>query len=122
MLKKQSFTILITWILVITFLSLIDLSSIDIEIKTKYWIKFDKIVHFVFYFTLTFLLFNSFTVKKIKINAQLISVIIAVIYGIIIEILQDIVPTKRSFDYFDIVANTLGSLTMLIVLNYFKKK
>jgi VanZ family protein len=111
--KKSPLFFLFIWIFVITFLSLIDLSSINLKIKTNSWIKLDKIIHFIFYFTLTALLINYFK-NKIK-NYIIYCFFAAVIFGIIIEILQDIVPTKRSFDYFDILANSLGSLTIIMV-------
>jgi VanZ family protein len=112
-LKNNPLFFLISWFLVITFFSLIDLSTIDLNIETNTWLKLDKIVHFIFYFTLTALLLNYFE-NKIK-YYEIICFSTAIIYGIIIEIFQDIVPTKRSFDYFDILANTFGSFTMLLL-------
>ncbi|MFY7811800.1 MAG: VanZ family protein [Flavobacterium sp.] len=112
-LKKLSLFFLISWFFIITLLSLIDLSNIEIDIKNSSILKLDKIVHFLFYFLLTGFLINHLK-EKIK-NYLLYSLIIAIIYGIIIEIFQDIVPTKRSFDYFDILANFTGSFTMLLI-------
>lgn len=115
-LKRSPLFLLFSWIITITFLSLVDLHDIDIKIEINPWLKLDKIVHFIFYFTLTGLLINYFKQSK-KISYPIyISFFLAVIYGILIEILQDIVPTRRSFDYNDMTANTLGSLIMVIIV------
>lgn len=115
-LKRAPLFLLFSWVITITFLSLVDLHDIDIKIEINPWLKLDKIVHFIFYFTLTGLLINYFKQSK-KISYPIyISFFLAVIYGILIEILQDIVPTRRSFDYNDMIANILGSLIIVIIV------
>lgn len=121
MLKKFSFLFLILWLVTITTLSLVDLSTIDIDLDTKSWIKLDKIIHFIFYFVFTALMINHYRNSNNQLKLVCIF-LVAVFYGIIIEILQDIVPTKRSFDYLDILANTLGTTTVITVFLFILKK
>ena len=120
--KKSPLFFLIGWIVVITFLSLVDLSSIDLQFDNPSFFKLDKIIHFLFYFVLFFLLINFFKTINIEKNANFLSLIIAIIYGIVIEVFQDIVPTKRNFDYYDILANSMGSISMFILLLTILKK
>ncbi len=74
----------------------------------------DKLVHFSFYFVFTVLGCLSFreidrrnTPLK-KVIVKLIS--LAVIYGIIIEILQGVATIDRDPDLLDVLANSLGAL------------
>ena len=79
----------------------------------------DKIFHFIAYSGLMWLWFQvfylrfSFSLKK----ALIVSAIIAIVFGIIIEILQGVITNTRVTDNNDILANTLGvSITGLILL------
>lgn len=79
----------------------------------------DKIVHFSMYFGLVVLwqlyYFSKNQIIRPKPNLWICG--IAIIFGIIIEILQDKITTYRSFEYFDILANTLGVVVGFIVLS-----
>lgn len=72
----------------------------------------DKIVHFIFYFLFVYLWSKAFNNKK-----NFLILCIAISYGIIIEILQEVVTQSRNFDYFDILANTIGAVTAFFILN-----
>ncbi len=107
----------------ITIASLASLNNIPkIEVPGK-----DKTIHFLFYFVLT-LLWNFALQKKIKHwSLKFIIVFVVVIYGIIIEILQEVLTRYREADIFDVMANSAGAFLALIVifwLNYktFEKK
>ncbi|WP_431132425.1 VanZ family protein [Psychroserpens mesophilus] len=80
----------------------------------------DKIYHFLAYAILTFLLHNYFTITTVK-RKVLLSVVIAVIYGIIIEVLQSIVTDFRTPDYHDVLANTAGALFLILLLRFKNK-
>jgi len=63
----------------------------------------DKVMHFFIYFFLTFLFFwNGFSLSK--------SVIFAILYGILMEIVQIPVPT-RDVSFYDFLANCLGAFS-----------
>ncbi len=67
--------------------------------------NFDKIVHFtVFSFLAFFLSVHKSEMKGIQVLLSLFLV------GLSIELLQDAMPYNRTFDYNDLIANTLGSL------------
>ncbi|KFB01878.1 hypothetical protein IA57_03110 [Mangrovimonas yunxiaonensis] len=78
----------------------------------------DKIFHFTAYFVLTVLwvraLFFNFSLPKKR--ALLMAVVVAVIFGIIIEVLQMTLTTSRSFDFWDIVSNISGAFLALLLL------
>ncbi len=82
----------------------------------------DKAAHFVFYFILAFLVYFGFEgnlepdSKKIM-RCKIVTVILVIIYGIIIEILQETVTKSRQGDIVDILSNAMGAF--LAILSYF---
>lgn len=72
----------------------------------------DKLIHFVIYFLFTLVWYNAF-LKHINLNLALKVVLFAILFGIIIEILQGSLTQTRQFDYYDITANTLGVLAAI---------
>lgn len=119
MLKKATFLVALGYAFLLGSVSLINLSGLpDVEISFA-----DKIFHFLAYsiFVLLWYLafYYAFRVKKNK--ALIYAFILAVIFGIIIEILQDTITVSRALDVYDALANTLGALFASIVL-WFKNK
>ena len=116
MFKRWSLPIVLIYVVALTYGSLGNVSGVP-----KFGFSFDdKIYHFLAYAVLTFLLFNFIRTTTVK-NKVLLSVGIAVIYGIIIEILQSTVTDFRTPDYFDVIANTTGAVFMVFVLRFKKK-
>lgn len=114
-LERKFLFFAISWTVLITVLSLISTTKIpSIPFPVK-----DKIVHFVFYFVLTLSWFMSFKYldfyKKIKI------VCFAIVYGIIIEVLQGVFTVNREADVFDALANSLGAILAYLIFPFFKK-
>lgn len=72
--------------------------------------QIDKVVHFLMFFFMTILLYCSFDLNKILYFA------IPTATGILIEILQHTTNTGRTFDVFDIAANTTGALVAFFLL------
>jgi len=71
----------------------------------------DKIVHFALYFVLSFLVVNFLFVREIKMTkAFIFSLIISIAYGLMIEVLQEYFTQTRHFEWFDVLANSLGAL------------
>lgn len=80
----------------------------------------DKAYHGFAYFTLTIMWLLTFykTPKK-----KYLITVCCIIFGIIIEILQVKLTNYRTGDYFDVIANSLGSILALFVFSLiFKKK
>jgi VanZ family protein len=109
----------IFWTLLIFYLCLNDIqgmSKVHIE-------NIDKLVHFGFYFVFVFLWLKS--LKKITFYYLLFVFFIALALGICIEILQENFTKNRAFDWFDIIANTIGivsSLFFVSIYNTIQKK
>lgn len=73
----------------------------------------DKMVHFVMYGVLSFLLlWTGEKVSKTRLELQNLLVVILVSsgFGILMEILQKTLTTVRNFDIYDIIANIIGVL------------
>src|SRR5690606_27371840 len=87
--------------------------------KTLDWnlLGFDTFSHFAVFGLLTLLLIvgfaKQFTFKKIRDNAIGFAISIGILYGILIEGIQSMVP-GRYFDVADILANSIGCLTGFI--------
>ena len=115
LLERKFILIAVTWTVLITFLSLISINNTSL-FMSKLPYK-DKIVHFVFYFMFVVLWNFSLNQKipylKYKILAG------AILYGIIIEVLQGTITISRTADFFDVIANSLGALIAFFMLPYF---
>ena len=108
MLKKKAFLIAAFYTIGLVVISLVklDLRSVE-DIVPSFS---DKIFHFSAYALFTWLWFNAFYYKFNfnKIKGIFTTVAIAIVFGIIIEVLQGLVTSSRSFDLLDILANVLG--------------
>ena len=109
MLNKK--IVAIIWNCLILTFCLINLSNVN-EVQKINIPHIDKMVHFSFYTISSFLwswaLLNS---KSKHFYFNLILIVLGLImFGLGIEFLQDILPTKRSFEWYDVLANTLGVL------------
>jgi glycopeptide antibiotics resistance protein len=110
-LKRSAFFSAIGYTILITILSFISLEGAP-DIGVDYA---DKIVHLAIYFLFVFFWHNYFSRKTIK-QSLLLSVAIAIIYGIVIEVLQGSLTKHRAFDFYDITANTLGALLSIPII------
>lgn len=89
-----------------TYLSLSDLSGLGIAIKIPHK---DKMAHFVFYFLFCFLWIRYLTYNTIASNHKIKVLITAILYGILMEILQAVMHNHRSSDFYDVIANSIGA-------------
>lgn len=109
MLNKK--LIAIIWNLLILVFCLVNLSNVN-EVQKIRIPHIDKIVHFIFYTTSSFLWSWALLNKQSRnhnLNVTLI-VLGLITFGFGIECLQDVLPTKRSFEWYDVLCNTLGVL------------
>jgi len=115
--KYKLFAIIYT--LAVAYISLIPLSNYNLPNFNMA----DKIVHVLLYFFLTFIWLRAYPLF-LKIKWTYLSIIIA--WGILIEFLQAFVVTGRSGDFFDALANSLGSILGLyafsLLSQYFSSK
>ena len=95
---------LIVWTSLVTVGSLMPINGPDLES----FIDYDKIVHIIFYLVMSYLLCRS--IGKTKMSYILLSIVVCSLYGSLIEYLQGALDLGRYFDYYDIIANIIGSL------------
>lgn len=80
----------------------------------------DKVVHFIFYFVWVFTWSKS--IRNSAIKLYVVILIGAILMGICIEFMQENCTMHRTFDYYDILANTLGALSAFIFFVTFYNK
>ena len=102
----------IIWAAVIGLLCLTPASQMP-KFDLGYPFYSDKFLHLFFYAVLTLLLIQGLGKQtefiKLRLFNYRYAIIIAISYGIIIELLQLLIP-GRSFDLLDILANGIGTL------------
>lgn len=115
----------ILWAIIVLILSSISGKNFDKLPKIKIP-HLDKMVHFTMYFVLAILLFKS--IKQISEQnlfnkyPYIFTLIICVLYGGIIEIMQEYIFTGRSMDLYDFIANSIGVALGLIFCFIFKRQ
>lgn len=101
----------ICWIIIITALSLYSFEEFDTQ--EIFIPHLDKVVHFIFYFIASFLgalLIREQTKGQLNLSgAVIISMLVVIIYGIVIEVIQNTFTLNRSGELYDVLANSLGA-------------
>jgi VanZ family protein len=117
--KKSYFFIAISWTCFVSILSLITISS---EIGESINVDFkDKYVHFLFYFVFVIVWFLFLDRTKYAKSVKLLALILAITFGVLMEICQGLFTTTRTPDVYDVLANSIGAFTGIIILNLFYK-
>ena len=79
----------------------------------------DKLIHLTMYCILILL----WGINLISFKFSLIKILfLTIIFGLLIETLQYLLPFGRYFDLGDIIANSVGAIIGLIILLFYKKK
>lgn len=113
LLKDKILIIAIIVTVSILYLSLMRMPKYNIAIS-----HIDKLQHCIAYFTLSI----SWLLTFYKQNKKYLVVISCILFGIIIEILQQTITSYRTGDYLDIIANSVGVLLGLLFFTVFFKK
>ena len=79
--------------------------------------QYDKLGHFLMFFGWTLMFGLSWMIRKKNPVSLWIVFFTGLIFGITIEITQGFLPYERHPNPFDVVANGLGSLFAVIILN-----
>lgn len=110
------FAILCT--LFIGYLSLADISSLPkLEVENE-----DKLYHITAYFVLnTIWLMALMPCTSVRLKYNILISLGIIVFGIIIEVLQDQLTSYRAFDNYDILANSIGVILSLICFEFYKK-
>jgi len=81
----------------------------------------DKIGHFIAYMLFSFL-WGLYFYREKGVDAKksmMISLLMSVFFGIFMEFCQWIFTSYRQFDYYDMLANSLGGLLGMLILSVF---
>ncbi|MCX2681800.1 VanZ family protein [Galbibacter sp. EGI 63066] len=111
--EKKYLVLAVCWLCAITFASLASTVFVE-DVDTGFEVS-DKFVHAIFYFVNTLLLYLHFKNTTVKYPLLKVS-LFSLVYGIIIEVLQYIMPYNRAFEITDIAANTVGILTAIFLI------
>jgi VanZ family protein len=80
----------------------------------------DKIVHFTFYFVAAILgslfLIEAIAERPKRIKNVKILAISLIFFGIVIEVIQELLTVNRSGDIFDALANGIGVIVGIVVI------
>ena len=116
----------ICWAILIFYLSVVHPASLHLP---SFWdaYQLDKLSHATFYAILVFLLSKGFQKQKeIKfalLHAAGTAIVFGIIYGGLIELCQAYFTTDRTGDWFDLIANSIGSfIGMRIFLKWKMRK
>ena len=112
-LKDKIFIVAFLVTFAILYLSLKKMPNSDINIS-----HLDKVQHSIAYFILSISWLFAFAKKRNKITI----VAACILFGILIEILQQTVTNYRTGDYLDVIANSVGVLLGLLLFNQFSIK
>ena len=107
------------WLTIYSIMIFIFSSQPEIGVE-QYFYGQDKVMHFVIYGMHTFLclLTLSDRISLLKFIQYFWALILSVSYGIFNEIYQYFIP-EREFSFGDIIANSLGVITFLILIYVF---
>ncbi|MGL2965714.1 VanZ family protein [Flavobacterium sp. XGLA_31] len=119
MLKKTLKALAIGWTAVIAVLCLVKFG----KLPTIPLSGADKYVHFTFHFIFTLLwghvLWLGQNSRSLKIIAKVVAV--SLVYGILIEFLQETCTLTRHADILDVLANLSGAVMAFLVFVFLKK-
>lgn len=115
--ERNFFILAILWTIGVTIASLASLNNLfSVSIPGN-----DKTAHFVFYFVFFVLwYFGLQHYLKLK-RVQLLLVFVTILYGICMEFFQAKFTANRQADPFDVLANTLGTLTGFFTIWLYRK-
>jgi len=107
------------WLLIYSIMIFIFSSQPEVGVE-QYFYGQDKVMHFVIYgiHTLLCLLTLSDRISLLKFIQYFLALILSISYGIFNEIYQYFIP-EREYSFGDIVANSLGVITFLILIYVF---
>jgi VanZ family protein len=75
----------------------------------------DKVIHFCMYFGLSILLIPVFLKRQKYKTSYLITLLIALFFGLLMEYLQPLISRGRSAEFADFAANAVGVISGIVV-------
>ena len=90
------------------------------------WLRLDKVVHLILFSILCFLFLRGFTQQQtfssLQAYPKMYALLLSIIYGIVIELLQEYIFIWRSGEVFDALADTAGAFIGLRFYNYWIRR
>ena len=116
--RKFYFFIALIYTIVLLYFSLVDISGVlpDTNIKLQ-----DKILHFLAYLVLS-VLWGYYTILLKTKNAIIYSFLATLIFGVILELVQEVVNPLRDYDILDLLANCIGIMFGTVVVIWYNRK
>lgn len=102
----------LVWAGLIVYLGFSNPKSVGIEPWFKYQ---DKLGHFILYAVLSMLLIKTFSKEIVIQNSMSNGALVALVFGVLIELGQHFFTHDREGDYMDALANGLGILLMVVL-------
>lgn len=119
--RKQLFlSLALFWTGVIAFFCLIQASDIP-KINIQ---NLDKVIHVFFHFVFTslwYLFFKKHIKSTNNIKALVLSIVLSIFFGIVIELLQQLCTTTRKADIYDVLANLTGAVLAIAFVSLVNK-
>jgi VanZ family protein len=116
LLEHNLLTLAVLATIIIAVLSLTAIPKINFGLEIK---SSDKILHILAYFTLSMVWFLALQKKMSNLYSRFFLIFSIVIYGIILEVLQGGITNYRTGDFYDVIANTIGVLLAVLLINKF---
>lgn len=114
----------ITWGILILILSFLPGKDLE-QLNLTGLLAFDKWMHAFFYAPLFFLslvgILKQYGCDNWRSNRNKV-LFFCISYGLLIEIMQPLLTEDRYFDFFDIIANTVGCFFGIIIFNFVYNK
>ena len=109
----------VIYTMLLTYLCL-DTPSVQINLGSQS----DKLYHALAYliYTILWYLAFRFTFTQSHKKALVLSFIFAFFYGVLIEFLQHYLTSNRQGDFKDVLANILGTLIAVLIINLINRK
>ncbi len=114
LLEHNAILLAIIATIIIAFLSLSIVPSINLGIKVK---NSDKVLHTLAYFTLSTIWFFALKEKLKKPYFKVAIILILTFYGIILEGLQGELTEYRTADFYDVIANIFGIIIAITIFD-----
>jgi VanZ family protein len=108
----------LVWAGLIVYLSFSNPNSVGLEPWFKYQ---DKLGHFIFYAVLSMLLIKTFSEEIVIQNSMWSIALVALVFGVLIELGQHFFTHDRKGDYMDAMVNGLGILLIVILIKAYPK-
>ena len=107
----------LVYTLVLLYFSLGDADAVLPDYKIVHQ---DKWMHLLAYILLAFL-WGLYSINRLEHKALIISFFATLIFGIVLEGIQEIINSSRTTDVLDLIANCIGVGVGTVIVHYYQK-